>query len=172
MFKKIIGLALLVLLVIFTIKAVKLLPYFSNAIIGPNKSPYQVGTSYVDQVQKQIDATYPYQYTKIRYGNAKYYTNTDNAKQYIGRVTLEKINGNLNLTIENAQTPTRLNAWLINTETINDQTEYVDFGIVQNSNSIKNYSIDMQGGDISLDEFKTIVFVDSQNQIYATINLQ
>lgn len=161
MFRKLIGLVLILIIFYLAIKALVFLPYFTNLIIGNNKSPFQVGTDYVNQIN-QIYNTNPNQ--QIKYGN-----NLD--AKYIGRITLEKVNGKLILSIEGANTDLDLNVWLTNNPQITNQTEYVDFGKLYNSESIRQYIIDMKGGDISLNLYKYILLVDKDYNIYKRIDL-
>ncbi len=161
MFRKLIGLILVLIIFYIAVKALVFLPYFTNLVIGNNKSPFQIGTDYVNQVNQ----IYPqYNNQQIRYN-----ANTDT--KYVGRITLEKIEGKLILSIEGANTNTPLNIWLTNTAEVTNKTEYIDFGRLSNDESIRQYIIDMKGGDISFDEYKYILLVDEKYKIYKSIVL-
>lgn len=162
MIKKLIGLVLILIILFFAIKALVFLPYFTNLVIGNNKSPFQVGTDYVNQIN-QIYPTYSNQ--AIRYN-----ANTDT--QYVGRITLQKIDGKLILSTEGVNTDKQLSIWLTNNNQITNQTEYIDFGRLYKDESIRQYVIDMKGGDISLDVYKYILLVDQNYNIYKTILLK
>lgn len=166
MIKKTIGLILVLIIFFFAIKAVSLFPLFTDLVIGNNQSPFQVGTTYMDQINK----TYPYNnYGQVNTWPVKY--GQDNT--LLSKITLEKINGKLVLSIENAK-PTRndLNIWLTNNPELTNKTEYIDFGPLYKNNSIQQYVIDMKGGDISFDEYKNILIVDKNNKVYNKIILK
>ena len=155
MIKRIIGLILILVILFFTVKAITYLPFFTDLIIGSNKSPFQVGTDYVNQ----INNIYPYNKNKTVY-------NVNQNTNIVKKVTLNKIDGKLVLFVENANPKTNLNIWLTNKVSITDQTEYIDFGILYKDNSIRKYVVDMKGGDISLQEFNNVLIVDKNNNIY------
>jgi len=161
MIKKIVGLVLILTIIFLAIKALVFLPYLTNLVIGDNKSPFQIGTDYVNQVN-QIYPTYSNQ--SIRYN-----ANTDT--QYVGRITLQKIDGKLILSTEGVNTDKQLSIWLTNNNQITNQTEYIDFGKLYSGQPIRQYTIDMKGGDISLDVYKYILLVDQNYNIYKTILL-
>jgi hypothetical protein len=167
MIKKIVGFVLVLILFFFAIKAITFLPYFTNLVVGNNKSPFQIGTDYVSQ----INQIYPYQsYGKPQTPQAAY--NTGATPDVLGKVTLQKISGKLVLSIENANPKVPLRVWLTNTRTITDKTEYVDFGELRKSTAVQQYVVDMRGGDISLAEYSTVLIVDGNATVYATIVLK
>jgi len=162
MIKKLIGLILILAIFFFAIKALVFLPYFTNFVLGSNnQSPFQLGTDYVNQINK----VYPNTNQQIRYNQIT----TDN--RYVSRVTLEKVSGKLILTIEGSNTNIPLNIWLTNNPQITNQTEYIDFGLLKNNSSIMQYIVDMKGGDISFDNYKYVLLVDKDYKIYKTIIL-
>ncbi len=154
MIKKIIGLILILLILFLAIKAITFLPFFTDLIIGSNKSPFQIGTDYVNQ----INNVYSY--------NNKTVYNINQNTSIVKKVTLNKIDDKLVLLIENANPKTNLNIWLTNKVEITDQTEYIDFGPLYKDNSIRKYVIDMKGGDISLQEFNNLLIVDKNNNVH------
>lgn len=167
MIKKIVGFVLVLILFFFAIKAITFLPYFTNLVVGNNKSPFQIGTDYVDQ----INQIYPYQnYGKPLPSQVAYNTGANPA--VLGKVTLQKISGKLILSIENANPKIPLRVWLTNTRVVTDKTEYVDFGPLRKSTSVQQYVVDMRGGDISLAEYGTALIVDDKMAVYATIVLK
>ena len=169
MIKKFIGLILVLIIFYFAIKALVFLPALSNLVIGPNKSPFQIGTDYVDQ----INAIYPYnQNAKIQTKNRQVTYASNTRTNIVGKVTLEKSNGKLILSVESANPKTDLNIWLTNNPEITSETEYVDFGKLVKSESIKQYVIDMKGGDISFAEYNNILIVDANYKLYARIPLK
>jgi len=162
--KKVIGIILVLILFYVAIKAFVFMPALTNAIVGSNKSPFQVGTDYVSE----INAIYPYNSKgKLVKNDVKYSTNT--ATSIIGKATLQKINGKLRLTVESADPKTELKMWVTNTPEITNETDYIDFGLLLKSVSLREYVIDMKGGDVSLNEFKYLLIVDSAMQVHATI---
>lgn len=164
MFKKLIGLVLILVIFFLAIKALVLLPTFTNLIIGDNKSPFQIGTDYVNQVNQ----VYPTYNTNAQY---RYDNSTDS--RYVGRITLEKIDGKLILSVEssNVAPNQKLNIWLTNNSQVTNQTEYIDFGTLYKDGSIRQYVVDMKGGDISFDKYKYILLVDEKYNVYKIINL-
>lgn len=165
MIKKIIGLILILIICFIAVKSVRFFPLFTDTVIGKNPSPFQIGTSYIDQV-KGIYPTYQYQ----NYGQS---SGQNTNSSILSKVTLEKIEGKLILSIENAK-PTRsdLNVWLVNNTEITDKTEYIDFGPLYENQSIRQYIIDMKGADISLQEYNTIMIVDKNYKVYKKIILK
>jgi hypothetical protein len=165
MIRKVIGLIFLLIIVFFAVKAVVFLPSFTDLIIGKNPSPFQIGTSYIDQI-KGIYPTYQYQ----NYGQS---SGQNIGSGILSKATLEKIEGKLVLSIENAK-PTRsdLSIWLINSPEITNKTEYIDFGTLYENQSIRQYVIDMKGADISFQEYNVIVIVDKDYKIYKKIILK
>ena len=162
MIKKFIGLFLMLVIIFFAVKALVALPLLTNLVIGSNKSPFQVGTEYVEQTSR----IYPtYLNSEIRY-------NSDTKSQILDKITLEKVSGRLIMSIENAKTTKDLNIWLANQPQITNQTEYIDFGKLRNSVTVQQYVIDMNGGDLSLDDFKYVYIVDGNNNIYAQVFLK
>ncbi len=164
MIKRFIGLVLILIIFYLGIKAIVFLPFFTNLVVGDNKSPFQVGTDYVNQVN-QIYPTNKY--------SSQYRHDANSDNRYVGRVTLEKNLGKLILSVEAAEPGNNnINIWLTNSLQITNQTEYIDFGRLISNNIIQEYVIDMKGSDISFDEYKYILLVDSNFNIYKTINLQ
>ncbi len=163
MIKKFIGLLLIFFIFYLAIKALVFLPFFTDLIIGKNRSPFQVGTDYVNQVND----IYPYNKDSFVYNN-------DTKTNIIGKVTLEKNSGKLIMYIESADPKSDLNIWLVNTPEITNKTEYIDFGKLIKNNSIMQYVIDMKGADISLGEYNTVFLVDvnAGYQAYAKIILK
>ena len=84
MIKRIIGLILILVTLFFTVKAITYLPFFTDLIIGSNKSPFQVGTDYVNQ----INNVYSYNKNKTVY-------NINQNTSIVKKVTLNKIDGKL-----------------------------------------------------------------------------
>lgn len=170
MIKKFIGLVLMFVIFYLGIKSLVFLPQLTNLVIGPSKSPFQVGTDYVNQ----INEIYPYGNDgKAKKENVYAYganTNTD----IVGKITLEKLNGKLMLTTESSNTNANLNIWLVNTPEITSETEYIDFGKLTKSQSVIQYRVDMKGGDISFKEYNTVFLVDiaAGYQPYAKIILK
>ena len=168
MFKKIIGFVLILIIFFFAIKALVLLPYFTNLIVGKGKSPFQVGTDYVAQASKI--------YSVDSFQNQAGYTYGGQAQvvqnNLIGKVTLEKIAGKLIMSVENANPKANLNIWLTNRATVDDQTVYIDFGPLYKSLSIRQYVVDMRGEDISFEQYSHVLLVDQNNTVYAHIPLQ
>lgn len=167
MIKKIIGLVLIFFIFFFAVKAITFLPSINNLVIGPNKSPFQIGTDYIDQINK----TYPYQnHGSLKTSPTKY---SHNRKTSIfSKITLEKLNGRLILSIENANPSTNLNIWLTDTADITSKTAYIDFGLLHKDVSTRQYVVDMKGGDISLDQYNNVLIVDQNNQIYTKVILK
>ncbi len=164
MIRKFIGLILILLIIYLAIKALVLLPFLTNVVIGKNKSPFQVGTDYVNQIN-QVYPTYS-NVPQYRYANP-------NDAKYVGKITLEKSLGKLVLTVEGANRGNeKINIWLTNTPQVTNQTEYIDFGPLITDNGMRQYNIDMKGGDISFDVYKYVLLVDSNYHVYASINLQ
>ncbi len=113
---------------------------------------------------------YPYnQNAKIQTKDRQVAYASNTKTNIVGKVTLEKANGKLVLTVESANPKTDLNIWLTNNPEITAETEFIDFGKLVKSESIKQYVIDMKGGDISLAEYKNILIVDANYKVYATI---
>lgn len=178
MIKKIIGLVLICVIFFLTIKALVLLPSLNNLVIGPNKSPFQVGTEYVDQINK----IYPYAKQNTSYNsNISYGTGisyepsgfgTITRGSILSKITLEKSYGKLILSVENGNPNTNLNIWLTNSPNITNQTEYIDFGPLYKSVGVKSYVVDMKGGDISLAEYNNILIVDKSYKIYGRVVLK
>jgi hypothetical protein len=174
MFKKLIGIVLLVFIVFLAIKSLSYLPYFTNAVLGSGESPFQTGQQYVDQINKM--------YPMGSYGASKPGSkNTQNisygvksSANIIGKVTLEKSNSTLVLTVESANPNPSLglHIWLTNTPNISNQTQYIDFGLLQNSLSFQTYTVDMKGGDLDLTQYNNLLIVDSNNNIYSRVLLQ
>lgn len=178
MIKKIIGLILVFVIFFFAIKALTLLPSLNSFVIGPNKSPFQVGTEYIDQINK----IYPYANGNTFYnGNIKYGTGvsyepsgfgTVTRTSILSKITLEKSYGKLILSVENGNPNTELNIWLTNNSNVTNQTSYIDFGPLYKSVGVKSYVVDMKGGDISLAEYKYVLIVDKNYKIYGRVVLQ
>lgn len=169
MIKKVIGFILVLIIFYLAIKALVFLPSMTNLIIGPNKSPFQVGTDYVDQV----NAIYPYN-NQGKVKNISTVYNSDTKTTIVSKVTLEKLNGKLILSVESANPKNDLNIWLTNTSEITNKTEYIDFGTLLKNEGIVQYVIDMKKGNISLTEYKYILLVDTKSdyKIYAKITLK
>lgn len=178
MIKKIIGIILIFIIFYFAIKAITLLPIINNFIIGSGKSPFQVGTDYIDQINK----IYPYANqnstydSNVRYGMGISYepSGFDNVSRsaILSKVTLEKSYGKLILSVENGNPSTDLNIWLTNSPNITNQTSYIDFGQLNKSVGLRTYVIDMKGGDISLSEYKNVLIVDKNYKVYGRVVLQ
>lgn len=156
MIKKFIGLMLMFVIFYLAIKSLVFLPQFTNLVIGQSKSPLQIGTDYVNQVNQ----IYPYDSNgSIKKDNIYSYgvnTNTN----LVGKITLEKLNGKLMLTTESSNPKKDLNIWLVNTPEISDKTQYIDFGKLIRSESSMQYTVDMKGDDISFKEYNTVFLVD------------
>ena len=163
MIKKLIGLFLIFIIIYFSVKALVFLPFFTNMIVGSSKSPFQTGTDYVNQMNK----IYPYSQNQ-----QVIYNQDNNRNKILDKITLEKSYGRLTLSVENARPNILLNIWLTNNPQITDKTEYINFGQLYKDESIRDYVVDMKGGDISFDIFKYILIVDQNNNIYAQINLK
>lgn len=175
MIKKVIGLILVCIIFYLAIQALVFLPALTNVVIGPNKSPFQIGADYANQAAG-IYPTYDMN-GKVVKNTAVQNTTVHNATtetNIVGKVTLEKINGRLILTVESANPKTDLNIWLTNTPDVSSKTEYVDFGLLSKSESIIQYVIDMKGGDLSFAEYRYVLLVDTKsgNQVYAKITLK
>lgn len=178
MIKKVIGLILVCVIFFFAIKAITLLPSLNSLVIGPNKSPFQVGTEYIDQINQM----YPYgnQNTyfnsNIKYGSGISYNpggfGTVARAAILSKITLEKSYGKLILSVENGNPITDLNIWLTNTPDITNQTQYIDFGPLYKSVGVKSYVVDMKGGDVSLTEYKNVLIVDKNYKIYGRVLLK
>ncbi|MBC7981725.1 hypothetical protein H7X65_01460 [Candidatus Parcubacteria bacterium] len=170
MIKKVIGLILVCIIFYLAIQALVFLPSITNMVIGPNKSPFQIGTDYVNQAAS-IYPTYDMNGKVVK--NTTVY-NTETETKIVGKITLEKNNGRLILSVESANPKTDLNIWLTNTPDVSSKTEYVDFGLLSKSESIIQYVIDMKGGDLSFAEYRYVLLVDTKsgNQVYAKINLK
>ncbi len=169
MIKKVIGFILVLVIFYLAIKALVFLPSLSNLAIGPNKSPFQVGADYIDQV----NTIYPYN----NQGRAKKIStvyNSDTNTNIVRKVTLEKLNGKLILSVEAANPRNELNIWLTNTSEVTSETEYIDFGTLLKNEAITQYTIDMKGKDISFAEYKYVLLVDVKAgyQMYARILLK
>ena len=130
MIKKVIGLILVCIIFYLAIKALVFLPSLTNLVIGPNKSPFQVGTDYVDQV----NAIYPYNGQATAKNTSTVY-NSDTNTKIVSKITLEKLNGKLILSTEASNPKNDLNIWLTNTPEITSATEYIDFGTLVKSGS-------------------------------------
>jgi hypothetical protein len=165
MIKKIIGLILILIIFFIAVKSVKFLPTFTDAVMGKSPSPFQIGTSYIDQI-KGIYPTGQYR----DYGQS---SDQKTSVNILSKATLEKIDGKLVLSIENAK-PTRsdLNIWLTNSVEITDKTEYIDFGPLYESQAVRKYVVDMKGGDISFNEYNVIMIFDKNYNIYKKIILK
>lgn len=170
MIKKFIGLVLVLIIFYIGIKSIVLLPVFTNLIIGSNKSPFQIGTDYVNQ----INQIYPYDSQGLPENKNLYIYSSDTNTSIVGKITLEKLNGKLIMTVESSNPKANLNIWLVNTPEITSETEYIDFGKLTKSPSIIQYIVDMKGGDISFKEYNTVFLVDTNAgyQAYAKILLK
>ncbi len=161
MIKKIIGLILVLLLIFILVKSISFLPSFSNLILGNNKSPFQVGTDYVNGINNVYGNSNNRQ--EIKYNVS--------VRKILDKVTLEKSLGKLILYIENGNPDVDSYMWLTNTPNISSNTEYINFGQMYKDNSIRQYIIDMKGGDISLAEFKYVLIVDKNQNLIESIIL-
>lgn len=178
MIKKFIGLILICVIFYLAIKAVIFLPTLNNLVMGPNKSPFQVGTEYVDQVNKiyQYGNENTHYDSNIRYGGAVSGSagglGIVTKASILSKVTLEKLYGKLILSIENGNPNTDLNIWLTNTSDITSQTRYIDFGPLYKNVGIKQYVVDMKGGDVSLFEYKNVLVLDKNYKVYHRVILK
>jgi hypothetical protein len=160
------------------IKAVVFLPKLNNLVIGPNKSPFQVGTEYADQVNQiyVYGNKKTYFNSNIKYGSGVNYNSGDFSKvtraAILSKVTLEKSYGKLILFIENGNPSTDLNIWLTNTPDITNQTQYINFGPLYKSVGVKQYVVDMKGGDLSLSEYDNVLVVDKTYKVYHHVILK
>lgn len=171
MIRKIIGFILVLIIVFFAIKAVVFLPFFADLVIGNNKTPFQIGNSYIEQINK----IYPYKnYNQLYSTQIKYNQNINSGNHILDKVTLEKIEGKLILSIENLKPiNAELNIWLTNSPEITDRTTYIDFGpVYKKGDSFRQYFFDLKGYDISLDEFNNILLVDKNYKIFNKIILK
>lgn len=178
MIKKFIGLILVCVIFYLAIKAVVFLPTLNNLVIGPNKSPFQVGTEYVDEVNK----IYPYgtenthYNSNVRYGGGTNYNNSGLGgtlgKSILSKITLEKSFGKLILSVENGNPTADLSIWLTTTPDITNQTQYIDFGPLYKSAGVKQYVVDMKGGDISLSDYNHVLIVDKNYKVYGRVILK
>lgn len=178
MIKKIIGLVLIGVIFFFAIKAITFLPSLNNFVIGSSKSPFQVGTEYIDQMSK----IYPYAgqnsnyNSNFTYGSSVSYNPEGFGKVLntvlLSKITLEKSYGKLILSVENGNPNTDLNIWLTNTPDLNENTKFIDFGPLYKSAGIKTYTVDMNGGDIDVAEYKNILIVDKTYKVYGRIVLR
>lgn len=178
MIKKIIGIILIFIIFYFAIKALTFLPFLNSLVIGSDKSPFQVGTQYVDQ----INSIYPNSNQNTAYNsNIRYGTGISsepvgfgnvNRSAILSKITLEKSYGKLILSVENGNPSTDLNIWLTNNQNVTDQTSYIDFGPLYKSVGIKSYVIDMKGGDISLAEYNNVLIVDKNYKVYGRVILK
>ncbi len=159
----------MLLIVYMAFKALVFLPSFTNLIIGPNKSPLQIGTDYVEQ----INDIYPYNSHDMIQNKNIVLQNSSTDTKIVSKVTLKKLNGNLILTIESAN-PMRedLSIWLTDTSEVTNDTNFVDFGKLLKSSSIRQYFVDMKGSDLSFEQYKNILIVDSNYQVYEKIMLK
>jgi hypothetical protein len=178
MIKKIIGFVLILVIFFFAIKALTFLPQLNSLVIGPNKSPFQIGKETIDQ----INQIYPYANqnttynSNVRYGTGASYAPTGFGtvarKAILSKITLEKSYGKLIFSVENGNPITELNIWLTNTPDITNQTEYIDFGRLYKSIGVKSYFVDMKGGDVSLSEYKNVLIVDKNYKVYGKVILK
>jgi len=86
-----------------------------------------------------------------------------------GRITVEKIDTRLTLTTEGvflSASNSRIHIWLTNSPIIDDNTKFIDFGTAR-SGSIQSYGLDLDGSNISLQEYKHVMIVDTETyEIY------
>lgn len=173
--KKVIGLILVIAIIFLLINARKILPSLNSLALGGNttKTPFQVGTNYVDQIEKmtpKISGAGTYTGSAIGYGsfvNPYSYTG-DTGNGYAAtpsnkaRATLEKNNGQLVLHMENIQIPSTppIHVWLTNTQAIGNDTEYVDFGQVKSALGVQSFGVNLNAGDIDLSVYRYLMIVD------------
>lgn len=170
--KKIIGLIIIIAIVFVLINSRKFLPSINNLALGNSKvlTPFQIGTSYVDQIEQmspKVNSSYREHSSALGYGsfsNAYTYNGSKRNSQVKGVVTIEKIQGQLHLSVENIQAPAKSNMryWLTNRPNISDQTEYVDFGKVESTSGVLTYTVNLHNADIDMTVFKYLMIVDPQ----------
>ncbi len=173
--KKIIGLIIIIGIIFMLLNAKNVVSNIGNIANGSGRilTPFQVGTSYVEQIEAitpKMNYDTKYTGSAIGYGSFSTYTYDSNGvavaskktKKNQGRATLEKNNTQLILYTENitVTTNTPVHFWLANTQTILNETEYVDFGQAKMQAGIQTYVVDMNSGDLDLTVYKYLMIVD------------
>lgn len=174
--KKIIGLMIVIGIILLLVNAKKILPSLNNLALGggTNKTPFQIGTSYVEQIEKMApQVNYGTGYTPATTGYG-FFNSSSRAAGNNARATVAKSNGQIVISVENIQTNSNipLYMWLTNTSTISGQTEYVDFGQIRNTLGVQSYVVNLNGGDIDLSVYKYLLLVDpTTNKLYGVATL-
>ncbi len=159
MFKKLIGLILLVAIFFILINSKGLISFLNTIALGPVKTPIQVGTQYSTRGESTVGIF------KIQ--------NPQGVTKVFGAATLSKVDAQLSLTIEQVTVPTgrRWSFWLSDTPTVSDATNYVDFGQIAAPDSYKEYRVGVPA-NLSLSVYKYLMIIDPATfEVYAIATL-
>ncbi len=159
MFKKLIGLILLVVIFFFLINSKGMLSFLNTIALGPTKTPIQVGSLYSARGESVVGTF------KIQ--------NPQGVNKVFGAATVSKVDNQLVLIAEHIALPIERpwSFWLSNTPTISNATNYVDFGKVTPPYSYKEYLVGVETG-LNLSVYKYLMILDPISfEVYAVATL-
>lgn len=169
--RKLIGLFFLVIIFFIILKSKVILPRISNWVIGPEKTPFQIGASYTEQVYK-LSPSYAGSGNDYQ---VKYGTLNQGYPRTMRGVTVSKTINRITLTTEGVAVPVNVPwvLWLSNTPTITDATKYLNFGKIIEPYTFHEYYTDIGKAKIDLIEYKYLMVVNPQTyQLYSLWTLK
>lgn len=168
--RKLIGLFFLVIIFFIILKSGTILPRISNWVIGPEKTPFQIGTSYINEIYKAPG----YGGSNVMY-QAKYAALNPGYPRTMRAATVAKTGSKITLTVEGVAVPvgTPWAFWLANTPDITDKTKYINFGRIAEPYTFREYPTSIGNTKVDLIEYKHLMIVNTQTyQLYSLWTLK
>ena len=158
-FKKLIGLLLVVVIFLILINLSPIISSLSTVALGPVKSPVQLGSLY---------ATYGTSVSGIFV-----IANPQGVNKTFGGVTLTKVDTMISLLTENIVIPQGVwSFWLTDTPNISSQTNYVDFGPVSKPFSYKEHKVGVPEG-FNIGSYRYLMIVNPKDYtVFAVATLK
>lgn len=169
--RKIIALFFLVILFFVIVQSKTLLTRISNWMIGPEKTPFQIGSSYIEEIYKlpsytgDGDGTYQSRFASLNPG----YPRTMRA------ATVSKTGSTVSLIVEGVAVPVAmpLAFWLANTPDVTNKTKYVNFGKIVEPYTFREYPTSIGNTSVDLAVYRYLMLVNTQTyQPYSVWTLQ
>lgn len=164
-FRKLIGLFFLVILFFIILKSKTILPRISNWMVGPEKTPFQIGSSYIEEIYKLPSYTGE---TSLAY-QSRFATFTS-GQRAVRAITVSRVDTRVTLTVEDVAVPigTPWVFWLSNTPDITNKTRYIDFGKISEPYTFHEYYTNTGQTKIDLAQYKYVLIVDPKTyQVYS-----
>ncbi|MEN9604931.1 MAG: hypothetical protein RJB39_616 [Candidatus Parcubacteria bacterium] len=161
--RKLIGLFFLVIIFFIILKSKSILPRMSNWVIGPEQTPFQIGTSYIDEIYKAPGYGGE--------GDAMYAAKTASLVQGWPRsmraVTVSKTGSKITISVEGVAVPTGLPLafWLSDTPDITNKTKYINFGKIVGPYTFREYAANVGKVQVDLKTYKYLMVVNTETYV-------